>query len=470
MEVRWACRLSRGGLKAYFMVISEDPVVVAGAQRALRLLTAAIPIATISARGERLEEGAQHFADVLGAAGLRTQLWPSAGAPVVFGEWPAPPGRPILLFYGHYDVQPPDPLDAWDSPPFEASVRESAVYGRGAGDNKGQLLAHVAAVAELIVRDDLDLGVKFLIEGEEEIGSPHIADVVRAHRMELAADLALTADAPVHDDGRPVIIFGVRGLLYLEISLTGAPRDLHSGNRGGIAPTPAWTLVHALAKLRDEDGRVTVPGFYDAVRGPDSAERAMLEALPVDADHLAAELGVAGAAPWQQNSPWAALGFQPNCNIAGLTAGYQGPGTKTIIPATASAKIDFRLVADQDPDKIFAAIRNQLEQAEPGIQIERTASVPPSATPASTPLAAAVIDAVRAATGTEPLLRPRLGGTTPDYVFTSILGMPSILVPYGPPDMNHHAPNEKMTLAALERGVACTVEICRRLAQEDPSG
>ena len=457
------------------MAIPEDPAVVAGSKRALRLLTESIPIASISARGELLEEGAQHFAAVLTAAGLQTQIWPSAGAPVVFGERPAPAGRPTILFYGHYDVQPPEPMEAWDSPPFEADVRDGAVYGRGAGDNKGQLLAHVAAVAELINRDELDIGVKFLIEGEEEIGSPHIADVARSHREELTADLALTADAPVHDDGRPVVIFGVRGLMYVEISLAGAPRDLHSGNRGGIAPTPAWTLVQALAGLRDIDGRVTVPGFYDAVRGPDATEPAMIEALPVDPVHMEAELGPVAAATWPPESrwpqsPWTALGFEPNCNIAGLTAGYQGPGTKTVIPATASAKIDFRLVADQDPDAVFEAVKEQLEHAAPGIQVTRTASVPPSATSPSAPLADSVIDAVRTATGTEPLLRPRLGGTTPDYIFTSILGIPSILVPYGPPDMNHHAPNEKMTLAAIERGVACSVEICRRLAQEEPVG
>ena len=457
------------------MVIPEDPAVVAGSKRALRLLTESIPIASISARGDLLEEGAQHFAAVLAAAGLETQIWPSTGAPVVFGERPAPTGRPTILFYGHYDVQPPEPLEAWDSPPFEANLRDGAVYGRGAGDNKGQLLAHVAAVSELIKRGELDVGVKFLIEGEEEIGSPHIGDVARAHRAELAADIALTADAPVHDDGRPVVIFGVRGLLYVEVELAGAPRDLHSGNRGGIAPTPAWTLVHALASLRDVDGHVTVPGFYDTVRSPDSAEQAMIEALPVDLAHMETELGSAAAARWQpdsrwQRSPWNALGFQPNCNIAGLTAGYQGPGTKTVIPATASAKIDFRLVADQDPDTVFAAVKEQLERVAPGVRVTRTASVPPSATSPSTPLADSVIDAVRAATGVEPLLRPRLGGTTPDYIFTRILGLPSILVPYGPPDMNHHAPNEKMTLAAIERGVACSVEICRRLAQEGPVG
>ena len=455
------------------MVVPEDPVVVAGTQCALRLLTESVPIASVSARGECIEEGARFFVDALAAAGLRPQLWSSAGAPVVFGEWPAPPGRPTILFYGHYDVQPAEPLEDWDSPPFEPSIRDGALYGRGAGDNKGQLLAHLAAVTELLARDDLGVGVKFLIEGEEEIGSPHLADVVRAHRDDLAADLALTADAPVHDDGRPVVIFGVRGLLYLEVSLDGAPRDLHSGNRGGIAPTPAWTLVHALAALRAPDGRITVPGFYEAVRQPDEAEQAMIEALPVDAERMEADLGASGAARWQhaapwQTSPWEALGFQPNCNIAGLTAGYQGQGTKTVIPSRASAKVDFRLVADQDPETVFAAVKCQLEHSAPGIRVRRTASVPPSATSPSTPLAAPVIEAVRSATGVDPLLRPRLGGTTPDFVFTRILGMPSILVPYGPPDMNHHAPNEKMTLAALQRGVACSLEICRRLAQEDP--
>jgi acetylornithine deacetylase/succinyl-diaminopimelate desuccinylase-like protein len=388
---------------------------------------------------------------------------------VVFGSRPAPPGRPTVIFYGHYDVQPADPLEAWQSPPFEATQRDGAIYGRGAGDNKGQLLAHVAAVAELVARNELEIGVKFLIEGEEEIGSPHIADVVRDHRAELNAALALTADAPVHDDGRPVVIFGVRGLLYIEVEIHGAPSDLHSGNRGGIAPTPAWRLVHALSGLRDGNGRVTVPGFYDRVRPPDAGERAMLAALPVDRDALARELGLTNGETVPA-SPWETLGFQPNCNIAGLTAGYQGPGAKTVIPSLARAKIDFRLVADQNPEEVFAAVKRQIESAAPGAIVRRLAAVPPSATAPSAPLVEAIIEAVRTATGGEPLLRPRLGGTTPDYVFTRILAIPSVLVPYGPPDMNHHAPNEKMTLAALERGVACSLAICRRLAQEPATG
>ncbi len=444
-----------------------DPTIRAAAQRAFDALLDAIPVSSISAQGLNLDEGAQHFSGVLEKAGLRAEIWDGEGAPTVFAERPAADGRPTLLFYGHYDVQPPDPLDDWDSPPFEPTLRDGAIFGRGAGDNKGQLLAHVGAIAELIARDELDIGVKFLVEGEEEIGSPHVAAVAEAHADRLHADLALTADAPVHDDGSPVVIFGVRGLLFIEVELAGAPADLHSGNRGGIAPTPAWELVHALASLRAADGRVLVPGFYDVVRDPEPAEIQMLDRLPVNQQQLTDDLGEAGAARWQDESPWRALGFKPNCNIAGITSGYQGTGAKTVIPSRASAKIDFRLVADQDPDAVFEAVANHLRDINPNVGVRKLAAVPPSATSPENPRVQSVIEAVRHATGRDPLLRPRLGGTTPDYVFTQVLGIPSVLVPYGPTNMNHHAPNERMTIEAIERGAACTVEICRALGQEE---
>jgi acetylornithine deacetylase/succinyl-diaminopimelate desuccinylase-like protein len=450
------------------MFSSTDPLVERAAQRALAMLMDAVPIASISAQQTGLEEGAQHFSTLLDEAGFRTTRWEGRGAPVVFAEIPAPPGRPTLLFYGHYDVQPPDPVDAWTSPPFEATLRDGAVFGRGAGDNKGQLLAHVAAVAELAAAGKLDCGVKFLIEGEEEIGSPNIGAVARDHRAALAADLAITADAPVHDDGRPVVIFGVRGLLYVELRAQGAARDLHSGNRGGIAPAPASDMVRLLGSLQDAKGEILIPGFYDQVRPPTERELAMTDSLPVDHAALRAELGEA-ADRWREESPWRRLMFRPNCNIAGISTGYGGEGTKTVIPCEARAKIDFRLVADQEPEAIFAALADHAAAVAPSVQLRCTAAVPPSATDPETPFAAVVIEAVSAATGSRPLLRPRLGGTTPDYVFTRILRIPSLLVPYGPPDMNHHAPDEKMTLEALQRGVACSVELCRRLAQETPA-
>lgn len=432
--------------------------------RVIPALQEFVGVASISARGELLEEGAALCAQLLRQAGLTVETWRGRGAPVVYAWREPPPGAPTILFYGHYDVQPPEPLDAWQSPPFEGVLREGAIYGRGAGDNKGQLLAHIAAVQTLIETGRLGVGVKFLVEGEEEIGSPHLAQVASEHRQQLTADLALTSDAPVHDDDQAVIIFGVRGLLYLQLDVRGAARDLHSGNRGGLAPTPAWDLVHALSSLRDEAGHVLVPGFYDPVREPTSEEAAMLRQLPFDRDRMLEELGLDRLPGRSEHHPWEFLMFRPTFNISGLRSGYGGPGAKTIVPCQASCKLDIRLVADQRPDSVLAALREHLARHDPRVQVTEIAAVPPSATAPDTPLAAPVIEAVTRATGTRPWLRPRLGGTTPDYVFTEVLGMPSLLVPYGPPDMNHHAPNEKMTLRALRRGIACSLEICAQLA------
>lgn len=418
-----------------------------------------IGVASISARGEALREGAEAVQQLCQRCGLLTRLLLGPGAPVVHAWRAAPAGAPTVLFYGHYDVQPPEPLDAWHSDPFRGEIRDGAVYGRGAGDNKGQLLAHLFAVRALLEARQLAVGVEFLIEGEEEIGSPHLGAIVEAHRHELRADLAITADAPVHEDGSPVVILGVRGLLYLEIEARGAATDVHSGNRGGVAPTPAWDLVQALAGLRSADGVVTVPGFHDAIRPPTATEQRMVAALPPLRAALHEQLQVERLAT--NGDPWTALMFEPTLNICGLTSGYQGAGAKTVIPARATAKVDVRLVADQDPDAIFAALAEQLLRRNPGLTVRKLAAVPPSATAPDAPYVQTVISAVREATGQAPLIRPRLGGTTPDYVFTKILQLPSVLVPYGPPDMNHHAPNERMTLAALHRGIRCTAAILR---------
>lgn len=430
---------------------------------AIEHLERLIAVRSVSARGEYLAEGAAAFATLLEECGLQTTVWESGGAPVVFAHHAARPGKPTVLIYGHYDVQPPDPIDEWRSDPFEGVLRDGAIYGRGAADNKGQLLAHIMGVALLRRLDGLDIGIKFLIEGEEEIGSPHIAQVAERHRHELSADLALTSDAPFHDDGTPVVIFGVRGLLYVELEAQGANRDVHSGNRGGIAPTPAWELVAALDSMRDSHGDVRIAGFYDDIRSPSALERELLRGLPFDRQALRSELGLARLPPQAEEDPAHALMFSPTFNIAGLTSGYGGPGAKTIVPSRASCKLDLRLVADQDPDRIFASIEAHLHERFPAIRLTKLASVPPSATSPATPFAEPVIAAVSRACGQPPLLRPRLGGTTPDFVFTRVLGMPSLLIPYGQPGMNHHAPNEHITVAAVRRGIACTVEICETL-------
>ena len=432
---------------------------------AIEQLQQLIAVRSVSARGEHLPEGAAAFAALLQECGLQTTVWESSGAPVVFGHHPAPPGKPTVLIYGHYDVQPPDPIDEWHTDPFEGVLRGGAIYGRGAADNKGQLLAHIMGVALLQRLNRLDIGIKFLIEGEEETGSPHLTQVAEQHRHELAADLALTSDAPFHDDGTPVVIFGVRGLLYLELEARGADRDVHSGNRGGIAPTPAWDLVAALGSMREPGGGVRIAGFYDDVRPPSANEKELLRRLPFDREALRRELGVRRLRPLAEEDPALALMFSPTFNISGLTSGYSGPGAKTIVPSQATCKLDLRLVADQDPGRIFASIETHLDRQFPSIRLTKLASVPPSATLPDTPFAEPIISAVARACGQPPLLRPRLGGTTPDFIFTRVLGMPSLLIPYGQPGMNHHAPNEHITVAALRRGIGCTVEICEALGR-----
>lgn len=429
---------------------------------AVEALKRFVAVPSVSARGECLEAGADVTAALARSCGLDVQTWSGPGAPVVFGERTGPAGAPTLLLYGHYDVQPPEPLDAWETPPFEATLRDDAVYGRGAGDNKGQLLAHLTAIRALLASGGCPVSIKLLVEGEEEIGSPHLGEIVRKNRRALAADLVITADGPYHDDGRPVVIFGVRGLLYLELVARGARADLHSGNRGGWAPSAGRLLVEAIARLLGPGGRVCLPGFEEAVRPPTAAERRLLERLPFDRGAILDELGLDSLPPEAEKAPWEALMFRPVLNVAGLEAGHTGPGAKTVIPCRATAKLDFRLVPDQQPGRIENAVRRSLEDLP--VEVNRLAAVPPSDTPVDNPWTAPVVEALEQATGDEPWQRPRLGGTTPDWVFTRILETPSLLVPYGPPDMHHHAPNERMDLESLRRGCRCTAAICHAVA------
>jgi acetylornithine deacetylase/succinyl-diaminopimelate desuccinylase-like protein len=412
---------------------------------------------SISAQGVGVTECAELVRRLVGEAGAEARLIPTPGFPVVYGEVRAPGASRTVLVYGHYDVQPPEPLEKWETPPFEPSLRNGRIYARGAGDNKGQMFAHLKAVEAILrTRGRLPVNLKLCFEGEEEISSKNLPGFVAANRELLAADVVYASDGPMHPSG-PLVYFGCRGLLYLELTTHGAKRDLHSGNYGGVAPAPAVHLSRALASLWTSRGTVAVRGFYDRVRKPSPADRRALRTIPFNARSIQEDLGCLPVPATDGSAYYRRLLTQPNLNIAGLTSGYQGPGMKTIIPHVARAKLDVRLVMDQDPEEIEERIRAHLKRRAFGdIEVRRLGAVPPSRTPVDHPLGQAVVRAVKQAWGRRPVIFPNLGGTIPDYLFTQVLGLPSIWVPYAPHDEANHAPNESITIEGFINGIRST--------------
>jgi len=392
-------------------------------------------------------------------AGISTRLRPTGGQPAIYGEIVGPPGAPTVLFYGHYDVQPPEPLELWHTPPFEPTVRIGRIYGRGVADNKGQHLCHIWAVrAWREAVGELPVTVKFLIEGEEEIGSPHLPDLVQERRDLLRADLAYTSDGGMHPSGRPAVYFSVRGMLYVEIEVRGASADAHSGNKGNVLPQPAWELVELLHSLRGPDGKAVFPGFYDSVRPPTRAEEAMLREIPFDRETFLTEHGLDESPISDGTDYYRRLNFEPTFNIAGLASGHTSEGAKTIIPARAVAKIDFRLVTNQDPDAVFEALTRAVAERNQRAEVKRLGQAPPSRTDPSLLISETVVGAVRKSWKAEPVVSG-LGGTLPDYVFTQILGVPSVIVPYANHDEHNHAPNENLRLDCFFSGIRTTLHV-----------
>lgn len=409
---------------------------------------------SISAHGEGIAEVAAYIARVINTIGLQASVVPTAGWPMVLATSERDPAKRTVLLYGHYDVQPPDPLDAWTSPPFEPTVRDGRLFARGAGDNKGQHFAQLLGVEALLrSRAELPCNVIVLLEGEEEIGSPRMPDFVREHRGELAADLVITSDGPVDESGRSRILFGVRGVLNFELRARGANRDLHSGNFGGIAPNPLWTLVHLLGTMKNARGEVTIDGFYDAVLPLTELERAALAALPLDREGALRGLGITAFDEPVDRPYFERLSAWPTFTINGLHGGYGGPGSKTVLPHEAVAKCDMRLVEAQTADDIMALVENHVRRHAPGVEVIRQGSMDPSKTPLDSPFAATIGRAVTAGQGEEPLLVPALGGSLPDYVFTKILGIPAFGVPYANADESNHAPNENIELERFFKGI-----------------
>jgi acetylornithine deacetylase/succinyl-diaminopimelate desuccinylase-like protein len=409
---------------------------------------------SISAHGLGIAETADYIAAVLDGLGMGAQVLPTAGWPIVYGERLDAPGAPTVLLYGHYDVQPPEPLEAWVSPPFEPTVRDGRLYGRGVGDNKGQHLAQILAVEALLAcRGRLPCNVKILLEGEEEVGSPQMPAFVAANRQRLACDLVITADGPVHESGRSCVMFGVRGVLSFELRARGASRDLHSGNFGGVAPNPLWTLVHLLATMKSPDGTITIDGFYDDVQPPSALERAALERLPVDLPAVMAGLGLQHLDAPAERPYGERLALWPTLTINGLHGGYGGPGSKTVLPSEAVAKCDIRLVEAQSAAAIFAGLQAHVARHAPEVELIWQGAMDPSKTPMDSPYALPLAAAITQAQGEPPLLLPAMGGSLPEYVWTKTLGVHAFVVPYANADEANHAPNENLELERFFGGI-----------------
>jgi acetylornithine deacetylase/succinyl-diaminopimelate desuccinylase-like protein len=409
---------------------------------------------SISAYGEGIGEVAEYIANVMRQMGLTIQIMPTSGWPMVFGEYHVHENAPTVLLYGHYDVQPPDPLEGWVTPPFEPTIRNDRLYARGVGDNKGQHFAQLMALETLLsCRGTLPCNVKVLLEGEEEVGSPHMPEFMRAHRDELQADLVIVSDGPVHENGQSTISFGVRGVLDIELRARGANRDLHSGHWGGIVPNPLWTLVHLLATMKNERGDITIDGFYDNVQPLTALERQALADLPINVDEVKQSLGIQRLDEPQERNYFERLAAWPTLTLNGIHGGYGGPGSKTVLPHEAIAKCDIRLVEAQTADEILAKVKAHVQRHAPEVTVTSYGGMDPSKTPLDSPFTEPLRQAIIAAQGAAPLLVPAKGASLPNYVFTKTLGMPVFGVPYANPDESNHAPNENMEIARFMMGI-----------------
>jgi acetylornithine deacetylase/succinyl-diaminopimelate desuccinylase-like protein len=425
---------------------------------------------SVSAMDWGVAETGAYIRDVLHGGGFQARLVPTAGQPAVIAHRPGPPGTPHVVIYGHYDVQPPGDDGLWHSPPFEPAVRDGRMFGRGTADNKGQHLAHIIAT-ELLVElgGELPCAVTFVLDGEEEIGSPHLDGALRGIAGELAADLVIVSDGPVEASGRWQLVYGLRGILAFELTATGAARDLHSGHYGEIPPNPLWTLVHLLASMKDADGTITIDGVNDLVRPPGGAERRAMAALEPDPDQVLASIGAPRLAPSPAGSLAERAMARPTLTINGLHGGYDGPKIKTILPHTASAKCDIRLVDGQDADRVWELVQRHVRGHAPEVAVAWHGAMHPSRTPMDTPYAAPIAAAMRAATDQEPVHVPVAGGSLPMWVFTRSLGLPALLLPFGNVDEANHAPNENLTLDNFFQGIAISAATLLALSGTGPA-
>jgi acetylornithine deacetylase/succinyl-diaminopimelate desuccinylase-like protein len=416
-------------------------------------------ISTLPENKKDVDHAARFVADSLTAAGLENvEIISTAKHPLVYADWLHAPGKPTVLCYGHYDVQPPDPLELWKSPPFEPELRDGNIYGRGSADDKGQMYMHVKAVESLrAVNGTLPLNLKFLIEGEEEIGGESVAKYVAENPEKLKADVALVSDTAMYAEGIPTLCIGLRGLVYTEIEAKGPARDLHSGLYGGAAPNAVFGLVELLAKLKDSNGKIQIPGMYDDVEPPAAAEKQSWASLPFnEPDFLAKEVGSTRLTGEPGYTVLERVWARPTLEVHGIAGGFTAAGAKTVIPATATAKVSIRLVPKQNAEKIVAAYKKFVQESAPaGIQVEVRVLSAGEAIVVNPdhPAIDVAARAFRDVLGRETVFI-RSGGSIPIVGdFAKHLHIPTILMGFGLPDDGLHSPNEKYKLSNYYAGI-----------------
>ncbi|HON86682.1 MAG TPA: M20/M25/M40 family metallo-hydrolase [Bacillota bacterium] len=432
---------------------------------------------SIAAQNIGMEDAAQYFKNLMDGYGIDARLIPTKGYPVVYGEVKGKSERSVL-FYNHYDVQPPDPLDEWESEPFGAEIREGKIFGRGVSDNKGNACARIQAVGTMLkLRKELPLTVKFLIEGEEEIGSPSLSDFVKDNACLLKSDYGVWESGYMNPNGRPGIYLGVKGMLYVELLAKGASKDMHSGSATTI-PNPAWRLVWALSSIKNPEEQILIPGFYDDVLPPTAKEMELLKDALDDkelSDEQARELAEQKAKALGLRSYLLDLHglelhkrslFSPTANICGFKSGYIGEGQKTVLPSRALAKMDYRLVPNQDPNDILEKLKKHLhDQGYGDIEVRLVSLDYPVKTPAELPIVDAARESAHVVYGKPPVVSPTQGGSGPMYPFKKHLDLSFVSFGVGYWDSSNHAPNENIRLEDYRSGLKMVVEFIDRAAR-----
>jgi len=440
--------------------------------RYLEELKALLAIPSISALPQHaadVKRCADWCADEMRRVGLQNvRLIDTPGNPVVYGDWLGADGAPTILFYGHYDVQPVDPLELWESPPFEATIRDGEIYARGSADDKGQVFMHVKAIeAHLKQNGRLPVNMKIILEGEEEVGSANLDDFIRAHKSELGANVVVISDSAMFDRGVPSICYGLRGLVYFQIDLRGSKTDLHSGSFGGAVANPAMVLAQVLAQMKDRGGRVKIPGFYDDVVPLTEEERKAWASLPFNEKKYKKDFGIPKLFGESGYTTLERTWARPTFEINGLLSGFTGEGAKTVLPAVSMAKVSMRLVPNQRPDKIAKLFEDYVTKITPKtveLKIARMHGGKPWMTAYDNPFVQAAARAIEKGFGKTPVFT-REGGSIPVVsTFQEELGLPSVLFGVGLPDENAHAPNEKLDVSNFHNGIIASAILYQEIA------